>query len=306
MSTDNPKSNDSRWFCPLYSFNCDCENVNLAEGIQIIPIPKIFLEYLSSNYSHHLKTLPSETEWVASIPVNGYGYFASNDLLEDLMTALRLHKNGRVVAGLLTLATFNNSEWTIGGHTSWTSVSSLDFFQETPIYKLRQSDLPKVISLFQQIRRWREAGILDGINIALERFHSSYHRSVEYRIVDQITAFESLYLGHDQELRYRLALRAAFLLGGINKKYRNNIFNFMKKAYKLRSNIVHGNNTPEKDILRPIVIITREFLRQSICKFLFLLSQGNTLNELNTESDSKLAKLDENILNNGETLILSD
>ena len=306
MSTDNPKSNDSRWFCPLYSFNCDCENVNLAEGIQIIPIPKIFLEYLSSNYSHHLKTLPSETEWVASIPVNGYGYFASNDLLEDLMTALRLHKNGRVVAGLLTLATFNNSEWTIGGHTSWTSVSSLDFFQEDPIYNLRHLDVAEINKLLLDIRAWRKDQVLNEIKIALERFHSSYHKSVEYRIIDQITAFESLYLGHDPELRYRLALRAAFLLGGMNKKYRENIFNFMKKAYKLRSNIVHGNNTPNKDILRPIVIITREFLRQSICKFLFLLSHGNTLKGLNTESDSELAKLDENILNNGETFTFSD
>ena len=295
MSSDNPKSDDNRWLCPLYSFNCDCERINLAEGIQIIPIPKIFLEYLSRNYSHHLKTIPSETEWVASIPVNGYGYFTSNDLLEDLMTALRLHKNGRIVAGLLTLTTFKNSELTIRSHTSWTSVSSMDFFQENPIYNLRNTDVSKVNKLLLNIRKWRDTKILNNINIALERFHSAYHGDIEDRLIDQMIALESLYLANEQELTYKLALRIAFLLRK-RKDHRNIVFANIKKAYRYRSRIVHGNNPPIRDELRPVVSDTGDYLRQSIQRFLLLLSEGHSL------KDIREYLLDENILTNGRLL----
>lgn len=296
MDTANAIPTERYWLCPLYSFDCDCDSVDIAEGIQIKRIPRKFVEYLLTQYSDNLKTIPGEAAWIASLPYNVYhGYTETNDLFVDLMTALRLHQKGRIVAGLLTLATFHNSEWTIGGHTSWTSVSNLDFFQETPIYKLRQPDLPKVISLFQQIRTWREDGILDGINIALERFHSAYHGPIEDRIIDQIIAFESLYLGNEQELTYKLAIRTAFLLRK-RKDHRNIVFNNIKEAYRYRSRIIHGSNPPSRDELRPVVSNTRDYLRQSIRKFLSLLSQGNSLREIR----EKL--LDENILNNGNLL----
>lgn len=296
MSTDNSSSSNRYWLCPLYSFDCDCDSVDIAEGIQIKRIPRTFVEYLLAQYSNNLKTIPSEAEWIASLPYNAYqGYTETNDLFVDLMTALRLHQKGRIVAGLLTLATFHNSEWTIGGHTSWTSVSNLDFFQETPIYKLRQSGLPKVSALFQQIRTWREDGILDGINIALERFHSAYHGPIEDRIIDQMIAFEFLYLGDIQELTYKLAIRTAFLLRK-RQDHRSIVFNNIKEAYRYRSRIIHGSDPPSRDELRPVVSNNGDYLRQSLQKFLSLLSQGNSLRKIR----EKL--LDENILKKGNLL----
>jgi len=64
-----------------------------------------------------------------------------------LISALRLYQKGRLVAGLLTSAKFQNSKWSIGGDTIWTSVSIVDFFQEEPLYEFRQSDLPEVNEL---------------------------------------------------------------------------------------------------------------------------------------------------------------
>jgi len=70
MDIGNPIYNEQYWLCPLYSFDCDCESVDLVEGIQIKRIQKQFVEYLDKHYSHVLKTIPSEAEWVASLPDN--------------------------------------------------------------------------------------------------------------------------------------------------------------------------------------------------------------------------------------------
>jgi len=287
-----------------------------VEGIQIIKIPSKFVEYLSRRYSDLLKTIPSEAKWVASLPNNANTSGASNrttifsiifqehdranNLLVDLITALRLHQKGRVVAGLLTSAKFENAEWSIEGETIWTPVSSVDFFEEEPEYTFHQQDVFEVNNLLHSIRQWREAGILDRIDIALKRFHSSYHYPIEYRIVDQMIALESLYIGDDKELGYKLRLRSAFLLG----KDRARIFKDLKKAYDFRGQIVHGNNPPNRDKLRVIVPKTEEYLRQSIRKFLSLLSlsQGHTLKSLRQGTNMELAELDENILNNGALL----
>jgi hypothetical protein len=300
MSTGNPNPTSSYWLCPLYSFSCDGGVVDLAEGIQIISIPRRFVEYLDRRYSGALKTPPSDTEWVAKFPSDG-STSTANDLLVDLMTALRLHRRGRVVAGLLTSARFEDPEWDIGGTTSWASVSSVDFFKEDPAYEFRVTDVPEVNELLVDIHRCRKAGILSKISIALERFHSAYHGNIEDRIIDQIIAFESLYLGNEQELTYKLASRVAFLLRK-RRDHRISIFNNIKKAYSYRSRIVHGDNPPTRYELRIIVSKTEEYLRQSIRRFLLLLSKRHSMKRLRQGARGKLAELDENILSNGRLL----
>lgn len=300
MSTGNPNPVSSYWLCPLYSFSCDCGGVDLVEGIQIVPIPRRFVEYLDRRYSGALRTLPSDAEWVAKFPSDGNASTANNSLV-DLITALRLHRRGRVVAGLLTSARLENSEWDIGGATIWSYISSMDFFQEDPVYRFRETDVPEVNELLVDIHRCREAGILSKINIALERFHSAYHGDIEDRIIDQIIAFESLYLGNEQELTYKLASRVAFLLRK-RKDHKILIFNNIKKAYEYRSRIVHGNNPPTRDELRAIVSKTEECLRQSIRRFLLLLSKRHSVKHLRQGARGKLAELDENILSNGRLL----
>ena len=303
----------SYWLCPLYCFDYDDEQIDLPEGLKITKIPHKFVEYLDRNYPDTLPSILSEAEWIIAIkieqidttdlnPIELFNIgFAQHEVIRyqlfDLITALRLFQKGRIVAGLLTSATFHNSEWSVGGSTIWTSVSNILFFKEEPTYKLRQSELQKFIILFQQIRQLRTSGIIDNIEIALERFHSSYHGNIEDRIIDQMIAFESLYLGNEQELTYKLALRTAFLLRK-RKDFRNIVFTNMKKAYNYRSRIVHGDNPPTRNTLSMIVPKTEDYLRQSIKKFLLLLSQGKPLKEIRENL------LDENILKNGNLLVL--
>ena len=58
-------------------------------------------------------------------------------------------------------------------------------------------------------------------------------------------AFEAFFLKKNEkmELTFKLALRTAIFLGGVD---RENLFEFMKKAYSARSDIVHGSKPIDK------------------------------------------------------------
>jgi hypothetical protein len=303
----------SHWLCPIYFFNYNGESITFPEGIKIIKIPVRFVEYLDRKYPDILPTILSKTFWAIDIEVEPIDTTNMNitesmsigfkqhdnsmNLLYDLITSLRIYKKGRIVAGLAVSGTFDEAGWHIGGSTSWNQVSNILFFEEEPAYKLKQNELEKLIALFKQIRKYRALNILDNIRIALERFHSSYHGNIEDRIIDQMIAFESLYIGNEQELTYKLAIRSAFLLRN-RKDHRILIFKNMKKSYNYRSRIVHGNNPPDRKTLKEIVPHTEDYLRQSIKVFLILLSQGKSLKEIRENL------LDENILNNRNTLTI--
>lgn len=310
---------ESYWLCPLYSFDCYTESVDLAEGIQIKTAPNELRKYINeqTHYPRYgQRDDPSKFNWVVSLPhptiaaegtiehrmgIGMKEWATARELLVDLIMTLKLCHKGSVTAGPLIITSINNSEYAIGGGTQWTTVSKKDYLLQKPIYKFQQSDIPRVNELLENIRNLDKEKKHHNIDIALRRFHSSYHGQFEDRLIDQMIAFESLYLGHDPELNYRLALRVTFLLGK-DEKERTDIFNNMKKAYNIRSNIVHGNRQVEISELSSIVPKTEEYLRQSIRRFLLLLSQGESLKALKTAAEDKLAKLDENILNNGNLL----
>lgn len=311
MATDN--SAESYWLCPLYSFDCDSENVDFIDGIQIKAAPThlkdhFYERYRSEAQRHDL----SKFDWAAFLPyrrrnVEGLSveerfsigfeeHDRARDLLVDLITALKLCHGGRVIAGILISASVKNSEWSFGS-TIRTRVSEIDFFLEESKYVLHQSDVPQVNELVKNFSKLRDVEKLDSIDTTLRRFHSAYHGPIEDRIVDQMIAFESLYLGDPQELTYKLALRVAFLLGK-RKDQRNGIFRDMKKAYSYRSRIVHGDNPPSRNELKQIVPKIEDYLRCSIRRFLLLLSQGRSLKEI------KDNLLDENIIKDGKFLLL--
>lgn len=315
MGSGNSTSKSTYWLCPLYSFDCDCESVDLAEGVQINPAPDALRKHIAEQ-TYHLYGRwedPSNFDWAIFLPhiskatdgtivdrmkIGFEEWDTAGGLLVDLITALKLCHKGRVTAGPLISASIHNSEWSIGGGTIWTLVSKRDFIREKPEYTLHQSDVPEVNAFVSNLSKLREMEKLDSIRVALRRFHSAYHGDIEDRIIDQMIAFESLFLGDIQELTYKLALRVALLLGRRNK--RETIFNDMKKAYKYRSRIVHGDTQVSRDELRGIIHKTEDYLRQSIRRFLLLLSQGHSLKEIR----DKL--LDENILRNGRLLALRD
>ncbi len=310
MNNDNPTPSERYWLCPLYSFDCDCESVDLAEGIQIKPTSREFKDRFAQRYtlSFERRYDPSAFDWLVSIlcseAIEGRGLDNSASgaecvrafsLLVNFVTACRLYQKGNLAPGLLLLANPEGSVWPNGIMLS--TYLSKDGWAQEPKYVLHQSDVPKINELIDTLNNLRDEqdnpdtpGIAP-TSIAIRRFNSSYQKDIEDRLIDQMIAFESLYIADDKELGYKLRLRTAFLLGEGKKQ----ILKDMKEAYDLRGQIVHGGKKVKRAKLEAIVPKTEEYLRQSIQRFLSLLSPRNSLKGIKD-------RLDENILKNGKLL----
>ncbi len=304
MTTGKLESVSRYWLCPLYSFDCDCESVDLVEGIQIKTAPKEFKTYIVTDKSrptpYDEMSIP---DWILVLPcsevieepeyrlvTSGPEVIKAVGLLINFIQACRIHQQGSIFPGDLVLVLPTTNEWAFGIRMR-TYLSQTNWHSSTTVYKLKKADIPKINKLMENLEKAFDLEKQDSINIALRRFNSAYDGELEDRLIDQMISFESLYIGDDKELGYKLRLRTAFLLG----KQRAKIFKDMKKAYDLRGQIVHGAKKAKHANLEEIVPNTEEYLRQSIRRFLLLLSKGMSLQEIRD-------KLDENILKNGRIL----
>jgi hypothetical protein len=315
------------WLCPLYAFNCYSGSADLIKGVQVKPTTFGFERYLHRQDSGWLRTSPVSSYMVAfpeSTPATGkpksyfeYRYTDTHEhditFLTDLITAFRLCHTGMVTPGPLVLAEYEDSTFFMyepedispGTQVNpiWTDISKdghMTFFLSEE-YLLNQADVPKINKLFKKLLKFRNrTSKSSSLNIALRRFNSSYHGEFGDRLIDQMIAFESLYIGDDKELGYKLALRTAFFLTRDEDK-RKTVFSDMKKAYDLRGSILHGSKKLEWPDLKHIIAKTEEYLRQSIKKFL-ILHENHSLDSFKKVKEKRLTKLDENVLSNGYLL----
>ena len=176
---------------------------------------------------------------------------------DDVATLLRLYSSGRVVvSGGFLLRT------ELGGRgVSW-------HVRQRPSnaygdLRLNTSDLSPLQDLWADLRR-NAASRRRPPPIAFSRFASAFDRAtLQDRLIDLMIAAEAIFLQEDGspedrgELSFRLALRAAhFITDPARDKAA--IFDEMKKAYALRSRLVHGathettpsNVDPVADLLR--------------------------------------------------------
>ena len=117
--------------------------------------------------------------------------------------------------------------------------------------------------------------------MALRRFNIAFKREqLDDRIVDLMIAAESLFLsdsgdpGVRGEQRFRLALRAAKFVESQRYASRQ-VFDLMRRAYDIRSQIVHGGSVKKiklPDIpdakLNDFILATEEVIRLGIQKAL--------------------------------------
>lgn len=118
--------------------------------------------------------------------------------------------------------------------------------------------------------KWKSLRLIEEkrYDIAVSRFSSSCDRSrAEDRLIDQMISFEALFLSNIQdELKFRLATRVASLIGNSSDQ-KKELFNLMRKAYDLRSDIVHGEKC-DFEKLQKIVSQTENVLRIAINRIL--------------------------------------
>lgn len=117
------------------------------------------------------------------------------------------------------------------------------------------------------------------MSLALRRYNSALdERQLEDRIIDFMIALEALYSSDARELRYRLSLRVATFLGKSDRE-REEILEFMKKAYDARSEIVHGRHLKPFRAKNEVYDLTRtshqlgEITRLSILDFLHRIAR---------------------------------
>ncbi len=86
-------------------------------------------------------------------------------------------------------------------------------------------------------------------DLAVSNFNRSYSQHFLTNIfLDTMFVLENLFLRNtSQELKYKLSMRMAYLLGGNDDTKREDIFTFIKDCYDIRSQIVHGSKIPMLD-----------------------------------------------------------
>ena len=243
----------------LYNFSADKELIDLGEGISIKKISRekiersqeVFNISLTKSHENGYKELIialNESYGPASMNDNTTLWFVEyigKDIPEDLewgaivkkvLTALRLFRGGRP-----------HKIWRICGKPSGTNYvyghnASPGLFGPAHNIHLSEKETEDFLSFWKRFRESDDKYL----RIALNRFNSGLERSdLEEMLLDFMIGIESVYSkGESSEITYKIAMRAAFLIGQENKKY---VFERLKKAYNIRSRIVHGS--PLKNLI---------------------------------------------------------
>jgi len=226
-----------------------------ADQFLIIPIAKTFLDA-----DCILKVVRTERKfWPDAAPVSDF---------KDIETCLRLFKEGAVYIPRIYS---KSSEW---GPTRGYGCSSVNFQDLDGMkYQIKMGEGHQIETFWNEVK-----DIISEppkiLQIALKRFNDSYNKNKkEDKLIDYMVALESLLLREDSELTYKMAMRGAYLLGR-NFHERRELFETIKKAYSLRSKIVHGNTLKdsvkvlnEEYSLDDFLARVEDITRRTIVKF---------------------------------------
>lgn len=196
------------------------------------------------------------------------------DSIRRLISALRLFKKGSFGTNLIQFTPVGNP---FGFGFSTSEIGYKSFLG--PTYILCKEEIEIFLNFWNDIKQVVQI-TPKFLSIAIQRFDFGIERvRIEDKLIDYMISFESLFLKEDEklELKYKLANRVAILFGKDGNEARK-IFNFINKAYILRSKIVHG--TDIKNVIRigsqnitlnDFVIQLEDHLRESIKYFIKLI-----------------------------------
>jgi len=181
-----------------------------------------------------------------------------NKDMERVVLALRLYKEGAVGIDFY-------AKKGISGILSSSSLTP----RSGRTYCLNKSEVPKFGDFYHKFvnEAWLLRESRKPLGIALSRFDDEYERKkLEDKIIDCLVGLEALYMQGETlgEFSFKLALRTSALLSD-NKEQRKEMFEKMKRCYKLRSDIVHGK---KYIVENEDVWFVEDILRESIKKFL--------------------------------------
>ncbi len=285
---------------PLENFSSSINEIDLGKGIRIRRISDAeksdYLRHLSmgighsplsvavSNINHVLETTYYHRKGTS---INTSDCRRS---FEDVITALRLFKSGVVDFNVLRCKPmFWKPPFGIsyGAHGAYISPRG-------PKYILNEWEVKPFKRFWKRYRKRSKTKSNKYLDVALRRFNLGIEETdFEDKMIDYLISFEALYLQERRELTYRLSNRVAILLGK-EEKETEEIKQTIKKAYDLRSVIVHGKDFRPIKIegktiqTRDFAFIIENYLRKSIRLFIELSKNYKKQEAIIKELDKSL------------------
>jgi hypothetical protein len=201
-------------------------------------------------------------------------------ITDDLVNCLRLVRDEDI--GVIALEMFPIDDFTPHIRKTYEQDCQPDlsifipkrfYFQNKQTEPLSQEELNVISRLISSY----EVHNTKGLDVAIKRLRASYERYFPddpERLLDIAFAFEAIFLndGDNKELSYRLALRAARLLGKTLKE-RHEIFDSVKNLYNFRSKIAHGETldtmkTKDADKLQQVLTRAPRILKDAIIEMI--------------------------------------
>ena len=106
------------------------------------------------------------------------------------------------------------------------------------------------IELLNKFFREYDIFSTSSFDLAVSNFNRSYSQYfLTNKFLDTMFVLENIFLRDtSQELKYKLSMRMAYVLGANDNTKREDIFTFIGKCYRTRSDIVHGNEKQKLDV----------------------------------------------------------
>lgn len=295
------ETGDTYAFAPILNFRCDASELRLTQGIMIRSPSSEEKQVIEKFADFHAPKAWGKWNLVACSATyrkRGDMHSVSFKCVRELFNlcgALRLFKRGPVGLG----AQFQMDKTTMVCllHGSSEVVSGA-YGQK---YSLLSAEFPDFESFHGKYCQFDFSGNRR-VQTAIFRFGVSYEVGLMYKPIDLMIAFEALYLAEEQELSYKIATRAAYLLGDTAER-RRFIYSLLRNAYTIRSKLVHGGDIPREVKIAgshsleisEFVFEVEDILRESIKKFMDLLARYSHNQLLAT-------LLDDNVLASGALL----
>lgn len=236
--------------------------LNLKGMLRIRRLMKIERQEFHDSYSEHFRTrhitcvIETSVAQKNSIPIHSStNYKNALQEIDSVFHALLLHRDR------LIKWTFNSEGYgelaNSSGTEQYADQSSLPFWRgavsshHRQPFELDVNDITALKECWEKLNRiWTKSPYLQTstIRFGMASQMAGIPARRQYRFVDYVTSMETLLTENDGESSFKLSLRMATLLGR-SPKEKQGIFDFMRQAYGIRSDLVHGNNVSKNPTL---------------------------------------------------------
>lgn len=290
MSKRNAKK-QLTFILPIINFETELQEVSISPSIRIRPLTGEETEHLVQRPGPLEVTYPKLSRHCLEVKAENIG--PAMKKAYPAISALRLLKPNLIGINLFLFLEGPHVYRYPG--SMQVDTSSLRIKKGT--FVLKKNEKTAFLYLYRKISKMIKDRKL---RFALGRLNMSYSSIwLDTRLLNYMIALESLYLPGGPEKKFRLCCYMASTFSSGSEESTKNIWNYIDKAYDLRSHVVHGNGRPVLKVTigkgkdRTEVSIggfideIEEYTRQSIRKF---IERGMKVKEVQSDIKEEVIK----------------